>query len=78
MEETKKLTIQDIEKIWTEFVKRADHAEQYQFPMIAYYHMRMEAMVKDLMINWDDHHAEIFVKYIDMVYKRLGWEATDV
>ena len=78
MEETKKLTIQDIEKIWTEFVKRADQAEQYQFPMIAYYHMRMEPLVKDLMINWDDHHADIFIQYMSMVYKRLGWEATDV
>ena len=78
MEEKKKLTLEDIEKAWTKFVTRADQAEQYQFPMIIYYYTRMDGLVKDLIINWNDLHAEIFMQYLNMVRTRLGWGATDV
>ena len=68
------ITIQYIENEWKRFLERADRAEQYQFAQIVYWHIRLEPLYIDLHKNWDEHHAEIFMRGLNVMYKSLGWE----
>jgi hypothetical protein len=71
----RQLTIEEIDKAWATFLERADRAEQYQFARIAYIQRRLEPLFNDLHKNWDNHHANVFLKGIDAAYRTLGWAA---
>ena len=71
--EDKPLTIEDIDKAWTEFHERADRAEQYQFVHIALLHAKLKPFFDDLHENWNNHHANVFMRGIDAAYHALGW-----
>ena len=75
MEEIKDkvLTIEDIDKAWTRFLTRADRAEQYQFVQIAWCHTKLKPFFDDLHRNWDNHHANVFLRGIQAAYRTLGW-----
>ena len=75
MEEMKDkvLTIEDIDKAWTRFLERADRAEQYQFPLIAAWHIRLKPFFDDLHKNWDNHHGNVFLRGLNTAYRSLKW-----
>ena len=71
------LTVEDIKLAWTEFMDLADRAEQYQFAHILFWHVKLKPFFEDLLVNWDEHHAEIFMKGLYTAYKALGWRCAD-
>lgn len=72
------MTIDIVEKLWEEFEERVDRAEQYQFPDIMFFHLRLEAMYKDLHVNWNEDHAKIFMNCIKIAYEKLGWRPSEI
>ena len=72
------MTIEKIDEIWNGFKQRADRAEQYQFPQILMWQLKLEPLYDDLHKNWDSNHAEIFVKMVKFMYRNLGWEVDEV
>ena len=73
----KPLTIEDVDKAWTEFLERADRAEQYQFMHIALWHVKLKPYFDDLHTNWNVHHANVFLRGINTAYQSLGWYAKE-
>lgn len=57
-------TIDDVEKIWKKLDKIALLAEQHDFAELAWIDAKFKPMYKDLHENWDDHHAEVFMRYM--------------
>lgn len=60
--------------MWEKYNNFKQTAEQHQFPTIFMYDMILEPKYKDLQENWTDEHAEIFIKGLDIVFKKLGIE----
>jgi hypothetical protein len=68
------ITIEDVDNAWNTFQSRANRAEQYQFPLIGAFHLKLMPLYNDLHENWDEHHAKLFIDYFDkVVYPKLGW-----
>lgn len=71
------MTIEKIEQLWADFKRNADLAEQYQFPKIMYWQLNLEPLYKDLQINWNEDHANIFVRLMNVAYKSIGWSVEE-
>lgn len=61
-----------VEAAWKRFDKIKEEAEQHMFPKILMVDSRMEPLYEDLQKNWDDRHAEIFLKGMDASFQFLG------
>ena len=72
MNDTNKITKADVENAWKKFMKYTETAEQHEFPLLAMFQFKLEPFYKDLMENWDDHHADIFINAINKVLVKLG------
>ena len=72
------MTIEKIEQIWADFKQKADRAEQYQFPRIMYWQLKLEPLYKDLKENWNEDHANIFMRLLRFAYKDIGWSVSEV
>lgn len=67
-------TIEQVEEAWANFKKFTETAEQHDFPMLAMIQFKFEPLYDDLHKNWDEHHAEIFMKWMAEFGKRLGFK----
>lgn len=56
------VTMQDCEKVWERFNRLKEEAEQYMFPSILVWDLKITPLYKDLQENWDEHHGEIFMR----------------
>ena len=65
-------TIDTVKEAWSKFVKYTETAEQHEFVMLAMFQFKMEPLYKDLIENWDDHHAELFMKGMNIMLETLG------
>lgn len=65
-------TVDNVKAAWDKFVKYTETAEQHEFAMLAMFQFKMEPLYNDLMKNWDDHHAELFMRGMTMILDRLG------
>lgn len=54
------ITKEHIQELWAKFDKIKDEAEQYMFPELMFWDLKLTPLYKDLMENWDDDHARIF------------------
>ena len=65
-------TVENVKDAWSKFVKYTETAEQHEFVMLAAFQFKMEPLYKDLIENWDDHHAELFMKGMTIMFEKLG------
>lgn len=73
MKKVTKITRADVDGAWQKFMRYTETAEQHEFPLLAIIQLKIEPLYKDLLENWDDHHAEVFMKGMKlMVFDRLG------
>jgi hypothetical protein len=53
---------------WNHF---KESAEQHSFIGIMMWDKKLEAAYSDLNTNWDEHHADLFIKMIDKLMRTL-------
>ena len=62
-----------IEELWGKWGKYKETAEQYEFPLLATYDLLLVPAYEDLMKNWNDEHADIFIRGLtNQVFPRFG------
>ena len=66
--------MEEVVAAWEKFVRYTETAEQHEFVMLAVYQSKMEPLYKDLLNNWDDRHAELFMKGMGFIFRNLGIE----
>lgn len=69
---TTKITREDVDNAWLKFMKYTETLEQHDFVRFAALHLKMEPLYVDLTKNWDDHHAVIFMKGMNLIFGHLG------
>ena len=57
-----------VEKLWNEFKSCAESLEQHQFTFYMLVELKMKRLYKDLQENWDDHHADLFIKALEVKF----------
>lgn len=65
-------TIEDVEREWAKFDELKETAEQYMFPKLMFWDVKLTPMYEDLKKNWDEHHALIFMKYMGLMFESFG------
>lgn len=68
------LTLEHIDKAWASYEKFKETAEQHDFASIAFWDFKTVPLYEDLHKNWDEHHAEIFMKGMKFLSSRFGFE----
>lgn len=66
------ITIDEVKAAWAKFLAYTDHAEQNEFPLLIMFHLKMETYYEDLLENWDEHHAEMWMHGMNMMFEKLG------
>lgn len=66
------VTMQDCEKVWERFNRLKEEAEQYMFPSILVWDLKITPLYKDLQENQDEHHGEIFMRVMIAMLKQFG------
>lgn len=67
------ITIELVEKAWANFDKYKETAEQHEFPKLLMFDMRFKPLYDDLHVNWDEHHALVFMRGMEMLAKHFGF-----
>lgn len=68
------ITIELVEEAWANFDKYKETAEQHEFPTLLLIDSRFVPLYNDLHANWDDHHALVFMRGMELLSKRLGFK----
>lgn len=72
------VTIEHVEEAWGNFKKYTETAEQHEFSTLAAIQCIGEPLYEDLHENWDEGHAEVFLKWMQKVGKSCGFEVPDI
>ena len=64
-------TKEDVKLLWEEFGRIKDIAEQHDFPVLLAIDIKYTPFYNDLMNNWDDYHAQLFVYGLAESLKRF-------
>ena len=68
------LTLEYIDKAWASYEKFKETAEQHDFPYILMWDLKLIPLYEDLHKNWDEHHAEIFMKGMAIISGQFGFK----
>lgn len=68
------ITLETIEQAWKNYEQYKEHAEQHEFPDLLVTDFKFTPLYNDLKENWDEHHAEVFLKAFATVGKHFGFE----
>lgn len=71
------LTIEKIDEAWANFDKFKETAEQHDFPTILMLDLRLKPYYDDLHKNWNEHHAEMFMRAMQKIGKHLGFKCPE-
>ena len=66
------VTMQDCERVWQRFDRLKEETEQYMFPSILVWDLKIIPLYKDLQENWDEHHGEFFMRVMIATLKQFG------
>lgn len=66
-------TKEDVQRLWYKFVQIKNTVEQHDFVALAMIDNTYIPLYNDLMNNWDDYHAQMFVYGLTMVLKQSGF-----
>lgn len=72
------VTIAHVEEAWGNFLKFTETAEQHDFPGLAAVQFKFEPLYKDLHERWDEHHAVIFIKWMQKIGEHFGFKVPDI
>ena len=64
-----KVSKEDVIKLWKQYESTKNEAEQYMFTTFLMIDLRYEPLYNDLMNNWDEYHAQMFVYAFDRTLK---------
>ena len=67
------ITIDDVKKAWANYEAYKDRAEQHEFTMLLMLDMKLVPLYNDLIKNWDESHAEIFMNFLKNVGEKFGF-----
>ena len=65
-------TIDDVKNAWAKFINYTMTAEQHEFITLAMYQYKLGPLYEDLLVNWDEQHAELFMKGVNFAFRNLG------
>ena len=68
------VTLQHCEQAWKRFDQLKEEAENHMFPSIMVWDLRLTPLYEDLNKNWNEHHGEIFLKGMVLMFKMFGIE----
>ncbi len=71
------VTMQDCEKAWERFELLKDEAEQYMFPALLAWDLKLTPLYNDLKENWDDHHGDVFMRGMIIMLLQFGIDYTN-
>ena len=66
--------MEKVEYLWKKFDEYKDRAEQHEFVRLFMLDVKLVPAYKDLKANYDEEHAEIFIRVMKQVLKSLGVE----
>ena len=72
------ITIEHVEEAWGNFKKFTETAEQHDFPALAATQFKFEPLYDDLHEHWDEHHAEIFMKWMQKIGEYFGFKVPNI
>ena len=61
------------EAMWNKFEEIKRNAEQHQFVAILKLDLQFTPLYTDLMKNWDEHHADLFIKGFPVFCAKYGF-----
>ena len=64
--------MQTVEKLWSDFEKYKENAEQHEFIRLAMYDLKLIPAYNDLHENYNDEHADIFIRGMKKVLASFG------
>lgn len=65
---------QEIQNLYNKFKAYTERAEQHEFVTLFLYDILFSSAYEDLQKNWNEEHANIFIKHISNVLTKLGIE----
>lgn len=69
--------MQAVEKLWKAFENYKEHAEQHEFIRLAMYDSKLIPAYNDLHENYNDEHADIFIRGMKKVLVSFGIDNID-
>lgn len=62
-----------VKALWKRYTDFKENAEQSEFPQLFAWDLFLAPAYKDLMDNWNEEHANVFINGIEnVVFKELG------
>ena len=65
---------EQVENLYNQFMDYTKTAEQHQFPYLFQCEMMINAGYEDLQRNWNDSHADTFIRSVAKLLVKLGNE----
>lgn len=66
------ITLEDVTRYMEAYRAYQDRAEQHEFAFLFMLDMKIVPAYNDLVRNWDENHARIFINIMVKVLNRLG------
>lgn len=63
---------EQVKDLYNRFKKYTETAEQHEFATLLIMDLKISAAYKDLMKNWDEKHADAFIRGVGNIVNRLG------
>lgn len=61
-----------VEALWNKFEQYKETAEQHEFLFLLMLDTRLALAYNDLKNNWNEEHADIFIRSMENVIKTFG------
>ena len=71
------ITIDMVKEVWSNYEKFTETAEQHDFPLLLTVQIKFQPLYKDLLENWDEDHALIFMKWMQEIAKHFGFKCPE-
>ena len=65
---------EQVEALYSKFRQYTETAEQHEFPYLLQYDMIISPGYEDLQNNWNEEHADSFIRGVSKLLKHLGIE----
>lgn len=72
------ITLETIEQAWKNYEQYKERAEQHEFIELLMLDYDFVPLYEDLKKNWNEHHAEAFLKGLSIVGQHFGFEVPGV
>lgn len=61
-----------VEDLYQRFKKYTETAEQHEFVTLYVFDKKLTAGYNDLITNWNEEHADIYIRSINKLLEKLG------